>query len=531
MTIKAKLLLSIISLVGLLAVSVVATSYVLSNQEDAGLVINLTGRQRMLSQRMAKEALLAERSHRAEDVAQLGKTVSLFNNTLNALRHGGQTADGSGHSVDLAAVTDRDALAALAEGASIWEPIHHELKLVLSGSEKPNSKHAVEAMEGVQVKSVALLKLMNKATVALQKAAERGNTNLTIIQYGMLGLSVGLGIFVWRMIRRKLIRPLTQLIEQCEAVRGGDLRTRLNWGGRDELGKVGVAFDDVAGTLGSMISEVVSTSDEVAQAAGDITQAADEVAKASDAQAKQTGQVASAIEQMVGTVSEIASQTTEATNLAERAGEQAKEGGKIVGGTVEGIDSVAGIVNTTATSVRELGERSKQIGKVIEVINDIADQTNLLALNAAIEAARAGEHGRGFAVVADEVRKLAERTTKATEEVSSSIQGIQQDTDVAVMQMEAGTTEVAESVDRASKAGEALQSIEGASDSVLGSIRAIATAAEEQSATSAHIQQSVTEITQLSSDSAKSSTHAASVASQLEGKSKQLRELVDRFTV
>ena len=197
---------------------------------------------------------------------------------------------------------------------------------------------------------------------------------------------------------------------------------------------------------------------------------------------KQTDQVATAIEQMTATILEVAKNSNQAAESAREAAVTATKGGEIVGKNIDGMAKIAKSVRESADTIETLGRSSDQIGEIIEVIDDIADQTNLLALNAAIEAARAGEQGRGFAVVADEVRKLAERTTKATKEIAAMIKSIQSDTSGAVASMEIGTAEVENGVLLANQAGESLNQIVGMVQRVMDMVQQIATAAEEQSA-------------------------------------------------
>jgi methyl-accepting chemotaxis protein len=197
--------------------------------------------------------------------------------------------------------------------------------------------------------------------------------------------------------------------------------------------------------------------------------------------------------------------------------------------TVEEITKIADDVKRSAEAVTSLGKKGEQIGQIIEVINDIAEQTNLLALNAAIEAARAGEHGRGFAVVADEVRKLAERTTTATEEVARSIKEIQADTDGAVKRIESGSKRVAKGVELANNAGGALGKIVDASHSVASMVESIAAAAEEQSAASEQISRSIEQINAVTLESTQGAQQAAQAATQLSQQAELLQSMVGKF--
>ena len=188
-------------------------------------------------------------------------------------------------------------------------------------------------------------------------------------------------------------------------------------------------------------------------------------------------------------------------------------------------------MSASSESVTELGKRGEEIGKIIEVINDIADQTNLLALNAAIEAARAGDAGRGFAVVADEVRKLADRTTKATDEVGESIEAIQSETKLAVERMASGTEEVEKGVVLVTQAGDSLKQIVDGAQDVSGMIGSIAAAAEQQSAASEQVSNNIEKISAVSKEATEGADQASRAASELSSKAEGLQVLVSKFKV
>nr|WP_280102111.1 methyl-accepting chemotaxis protein [Vibrio nigripulchritudo] len=230
-------------------------------------------------------------------------------------------------------------------------------------------------------------------------------------------------------------------------------------------------------------------------------------------------------------VAEVAKQSTDATNSAKEAGVTANSGGDIVRNTIHGMSSINEAVMASSKSVAELGKRGAEIGDIINVINDIAEQTNLLALNAAIEAARAGEAGRGFAVVADEVRTLADRTTTATEEIAQSIEAIQNETKLAVNRMDAGTTHVEEGVELAGRAGTSLEHIVAGAEAVASMIDSIAAASEEQANASAAVRESVVTVSEVSKNANSQASDAASSARELSSQTEKLKSLVSQFKV
>ncbi|WP_224961498.1 methyl-accepting chemotaxis protein [Geomonas subterranea] len=337
----------------------------------------------------------------------------------------------------------------------------------------------------------------------------------------LLGVIISLGI----------TRPLTRMLGMLKDIAEGegDLTRRLEVGRKDELGEVSIWFNRFIDNVHGIVSQLSRNTGQLSVSCQQLSATAVQIATAAEEVAAQSGTVATASEEMSATSNDISSNCSQAAESSNRASDTARGGAQVVQQTLVGMQKIAERVKESAQTVQNLGARSDEIGAIVGTIEDIADQTNLLALNAAIEAARAGEQGRGFAVVADEVRALAERTTRATKEIGAMIKAIQSDTIGAVGSMRLGVQEVESGMESSRRSGEALDDIMNAINELTSQIHQIATAAEQQTAVTGEITANIGTITEVVSETAGGAHETAKAATHMSSLACELQQIVGRF--
>ena len=328
---------------------------------------------------------------------------------------------------------------------------------------------------------------------------------------------------------RVAFKPLAGIVDALEKAASGDLTVRAEVGGGDEFGRLATAFNTMMADMNSAMRQFFSVADLVRDSVIMVRSTTEAMASAAEEVAIQSSTIATASEEMAATSGDIARNCLYAAENAQKATEQTQNGSHIVQNSASLMDTVARRVNESSQTVEGLGQRSDQIGAIVNTIQDIADQTNLLALNAAIEAARAGEQGRGFAVVADEVRALAERTTKATKEISTMIKNIQGETLAAVGSMVEGVEQVRRGTEETARSGEALEDILARINELAMQVSQIATAAEEQTATTSEITQNIQMITDVVERNVESARGTTVATAKLSEQVDQLHALVGHF--
>nr|WP_029529458.1 methyl-accepting chemotaxis protein [Pseudomonas sp. S9] len=373
-----------------------------------------------------------------------------------------------------------------------------------------------------------------------QLAKQSQEQSLIISEQASQTLSLGIGfmlvssalvglVSLW-LINRNLITPIQQLIEYIAQLSHGNFAKHTQINRQDELGRLATAANTLRDFLAETFSQLQRSTIELDSASSELSVIAKVMAQGSRDQFSRTDQVATAMHEMSATAQEVANHAGEAANAADDADQSAQQGEEVMQATIETITHMSQEIITTAEVIRQLEDDSGRISKVLEVIRGIAEQTNLLALNAAIEAARAGEAGRGFAVVADELRTLAQRTAESTAEINQIISTVQTGASNAVRAIDSGQNLSNKGLEQVTKAGVTLQQITAAVEAIRDMNRQIATAAEEQTAVAEDISRNLTEITTIASENEKNVQRTESASKNLRSLSTGLSDVTQRLS-
>ncbi len=387
------------------------------------------------------------------------------------------------------------------------------------------------AIDPISAKISELVDLQLKRAEAGYHHAEEEYVAARNQALGLLLCALVLGIWASHLIMTAIGRPLVVATQAAQRIAGGDLTQTVELHGDNEIGKLLVAIGEMQAQLVQMIRHIHHGVAQVSSAAVQLAAASQQVSASSEQQSEATASVAAAVEELTVSIDHVADGAENAERMAALSGKISGAGGQQVHEATEEMARIAESVNETAQQIGELGAQAQQIDSIVGVIKDVAEQTNLLALNAAIEAARAGEQGRGFAVVADEVRKLAERTTNSAQEITSMVGSIQAHTGLAVSSMEKGSKRVAEGVVLTERAGQSMQEISSSSSAVVGAVTDIANALQEQKAASSEIARNVEHIAQMTEENSAAVSEVASAANQMEKLSFELQQAVAGFRI
>jgi methyl-accepting chemotaxis protein len=356
--------------------------------------------------------------------------------------------------------------------------------------------------------------------------------NMKALLMGSTAIAILISIIVAWLLVKSINTRVGVLANMARRIADGNLTNKAIEDDKgDDLAELASSINTMQSSLKQLISSISQVSEDVSNTAVEVQGSSQKVLEGSRKQAQKADMIATAAEEMSVTINEVAQQSAEAALLAQEAGDEAKEGGRTMTNMVNSIQDVSVMMEEMSGTIGKLGKRGDEIGSVIKVITDIADQTNLLALNAAIEAARAGELGRGFSVVADEVRSLAERTSLATKEVADLINAIQRDTEHAVSRSAKSSEMVDNGVKLSKEAGAKLNGIVDRAEQVNAMIQSIATATEQQTAVTKEIASDITYISDVANSSVESTEFTATAIGNLDSKVNELKKLMSKFTL
>jgi len=321
---------------------------------------------------------------------------------------------------------------------------------------------------------------------------------------------------------------ILQLLDEIADLAEGDLRIHASVT-ENFTGAIADSINFAIDQMRILVSNINNLSLQVSKAASETQSTASNLASAAENQAREIGAASQAINEMAISIDQVSSNAAESAAVAERAVEIANKGAEVVQDTIHGMDTIRGQIQETSKRIKRLGESSQEIGDIVSLINDIADQTNILSLNAAIQASMAGDAGRGFAVVADEVQRLAERSSAATKQIAALVKTIQTDTNEAVISMEQTTSEVVGGAKRAQDAGVALEEIENVSTNLAELIQAISNAARQQAASAGHVSNTMNVIQEITAQTVHGSEQTAASIGNLAGIASEMQTSVEGF--
>ncbi len=378
---------------------------------------------------------------------------------------------------------------------------------------------------------VQIFDACTKLTISQNTKRDAEEHEARLILLVASAIALVLGLIAALFITRQIVGPLKTVLRRVERIASGDLSHDIETRRGDELGQLQTSMQNMTLGLRELIGGIRDGVTQIASAAEELSAVTEQTSSGVNSQKIETDQVATAMHEMTATVQEVARNAEEASEAAKTADQQARDGDRVVGEAVAQIERLAIAVGSSTNAMNDLKRESDKIGSVLDVIKSVAQQTNLLALNAAIEAARAGEAGRGFAVVADEVRSLAQRTQQSTEEIEELISGLQSGTQQVATTLENSRDLTDSSVELTRRAGESLGSITRTVSAIQAMNQQIATAAEEQTAVAEEINRSVLNVRDVSEQTAAASEETAASSVELARLGGHLQSLVQRFRI
>jgi methyl-accepting chemotaxis protein len=387
-----------------------------------------------------------------------------------------------------------------------------------------NFNHALNGM-------IAITDAFSAESVQDSALINRTDSVVRWLIFGVMALVAVLCVIVGYALTHLIAPPIERVTEALEQVAQKDLTVAVDVLSKDETGRLSAALNSTVKAMRSVLRTVAQGAETLSSAAGELSARSTETSGNTQSQTSKINQIAAAVHEMTATIGEISHNAENAANASRTSANTASEGGEVMQRAATTMEKIAAATSSVSGKMDSLASRSREIGKVVSVIQEISEQTNLLALNAAIEAARAGEHGRGFAVVAGEVRRLAERTKGATEEIAITIRSIQNETrDTAAVMTESSST-VQSGLSETAEAESRLEAIIASSQKVEQMIELIATAATEQTAAAGEISQSAGQISQLAGENTQAADEIASACQNLSQLASDLDGVIRQFRI
>ncbi|UZJ43336.1 methyl-accepting chemotaxis protein [Marinimicrobium sp. C6131] len=463
---------------------------------------------------------------------QFNLDANIYGRVLTAMQEGDVA-------MRITQITDEEAQESLSEIASLFDFVNSSIQEIFEGS--PALLDALQANEALLDSTPMLLETVSDISDRIaEQAPLRQPNNLTILALAIAAALclAAIGILLLRSTRRRLSETaetnernqnaILRLLDELADLADGDLTTTATVT-EDFTGAIADSINFTIDQLRILVARINETAVNVSAAAQETQQTALHLAEASEHQAQEIAGASAAVNEMAVTIDQVSANAAESAAVAERAVSIATNGAKVVQNTINGMDTIREQIQDTSKRIKRLGESSQEIGDIVSLINDIADQTNILALNAAIQASMAGDAGRGFAVVADEVQRLAERSAAATKQIEALVKTIQNDTNEAVISMEQTTSEVVRGARLAQDAGVALEEIETVSNNLAELIQNISNAARQQASSAGHISNTMNVIQEITTQTSAGTSATAQSIGNLAEMALDLRESVAGF--
>ncbi|BBP67566.1 chemotaxis protein [Pseudomonas sp. Cab53] len=498
--------------------------------------VAMAQRQSLLAERIlgAVNTVLAGDENASQAADTFGRDAARFGQVLNGMLQGDLA-------LKISQVQDRDARARLSEISELFEFVSGSVDEILETS--PELFKVRESAGNIFSLSQTLLDEASHLATAFENlAGGRAANAIGGYVLGLLALTsiILIGLVMVRETNRQLRETaeknernqnaIMRLLDEIEDLADGDLTVTASVT-EDFTGTIADSINYSVDQLRDLVATINLTAGQVAAAVQETQATAMHLAQASEHQAQQISEASTSINEMAQSIDQVSANAAESSAVAERSVEIANKGNEVVHNTIHGMDNIREQIQDTAKRIKRLGESSQEIGDIVSLIDDIADQTNILALNAAIQASMAGDAGRGFAVVADEVQRLAERSSAATRQIETLVRAIQADTNEAVISMEQTTTEVVRGARLAQDAGVALEEIEGVSKTLAALIQSISNAAQQQTTSAGQISLTMNVIQQITTQTSSGSTATAESIGNLAKMASQLRRSVSGFTL